>query len=211
MKSVEPLIYGEPPSSTSNFTVGRRLFANGTSDRHGLPRLLPEDSDKINSADNKTMRPEPRHGGDTPPESDAENFDLGAVSGDDSESESESGGESLLRNPKFRKKLVKIHMSPVMPKPKAQPSYLELTDSDEETQLTPEHDTSTLAQRRAPIAPKIVQQVVGSADGDGMSLRGTSKSKGKARAVSKRKAAPEIMPSVQEQKVHVRGTMFYVS
>ena len=98
-------------------------------------------------------------------------------------------------------------MSPVLPEPKAKPSYMELTDSDEETQLIRGQDTLTSAQRGALIAPEIVPQLVDNEDWDATPLRESSKDKGKARAVSKRSTAPGITSTVQGQTVHVRGTV----
>ena len=130
IKSIEPLIYGAPPSPTSRSAFGRRLFANGTSDCCGLPRLLPEASNKIDGegdgaeSQDDTTRPDPSHRAVTALESDAEHFDLETVSSDDSDAESDSvsGSERLSRNPNFRKQIVRIRMSPVLPEPKAKPS-----------------------------------------------------------------------------------------
>lgn len=39
--SLQPVVWGEPPSHTSRFTQGRRLFADGHVDRNGPLRRLP--------------------------------------------------------------------------------------------------------------------------------------------------------------------------
>ena len=109
-------------------------------------------------------------------ESNTEHFDLEAV--DSSESNSSSDGE-LSRHPNFRKTLVRIRTSPVRPAPKQKPSYVELSDED--------------------------MQVSGDEDWDVVPAHKTSKSKGKARAISKRKHSPESVVHGHGQKANVRA------
>ena len=179
-----------------DFAFGRRFFADGTFDRHGLPRLRPKPSKNENAGDdgnigddehigdgdtrvrNIATEPGHRRGAMKAPESDLEHFDLEAVGSD--EFESESGGEELLRRTNFRRKLVKICTSPVRPAPKSKPSYMDLTDSQPEA-----------------------SQVSDNEDWDVDLPRQTSKSKGKAVALGKRKVSSESLASRHVQKAEV--------
>ena len=170
-----------------NLPFGRRLFANGTEDRHGLPRLQPRPSryetdvnDDENSSDGKTktrkiaMKQGGRRGAVKALEPETEHFDLDAVGSSD------SGGDELLRRTNVRRKLVRIRTSPVLPPAKLKPSYVELSDL-EDAQSSDNEDWDVIAPH------------------------GTSKSKGKARAVSKRKAVPESAAYGHGQRADVRA------
>ncbi|CDO73125.1 hypothetical protein BN946_scf185007.g179 [Trametes cinnabarina] len=60
VRGVLPVIYGAPPPSTSIHKRGRRLFANGKTDREGHRRLEPTDSDAEQPSPARSDRAEPR-------------------------------------------------------------------------------------------------------------------------------------------------------
>ncbi|KAI9069629.1 hypothetical protein FKP32DRAFT_1671215 [Trametes sanguinea] len=60
VRGVLPVIYGAPPPSTSVHKRGRRLFANGKTDREGHRRLEPTDSDAEQSGPAHSDQAEPR-------------------------------------------------------------------------------------------------------------------------------------------------------
>ena len=136
----------------------------------------------MSGSDTKTkniaVEPQRRSGAVKVPEPDIEHFELDGIGS--SESQSESSDEDLSRRPSFRKTVVRIRTSPVRPAPKMKPSYVNL--SDEEIQVTDDEDW------------------------DVVPLRETSKSKGKARAVSKRKMLPESVAYDHGQKANVRAS-----
>ena len=221
IKSIEPLIHGEPPGPTSDKPFGRRLFANGTWDRHGLARLRPQPSDLGREGhDNgndaignggtripNTTGSRPDRGAMMASQSDGEDFDLDAVSGDDTSSSS-SGGE-VLRGHKFQRKVVRIKMSPVKPAPKSKPSYVELSDS-EEMPLRSARDAPETSNHGAPTAQEIGRSMVDHEAHNEMSLREVSKGKGKARAISKRKATLETVEHVHGRTARVRNPVCLV-
>ena len=219
-KSIEPLIHGEPPGPDSDKAFGRRLFANGDSDRHGLPRLrqrpsdcevvvadnpIGNNDDSVSSKDTRTItvRPRPPHGDRKVLESDIEDFDLEAVSDD----ESSSGEEDPSHDPNFQRRLVRIRTSPVRPAPQSKPSYVDLSDEEMPLTLTSAQDASKPSNHGAPIAQQVVRQVVERADQRKMLPHEPSKNKGKARAVGKRKTRPDIVDPSRGQMTHVRHTV----
>ena len=232
IKSIEPLIHGEPPGPTSDKAFGRRLYADGTSDRHGPARLRPQPSDRdrhgparlraqpsgrdrhgnynnvIGNSGTRSrdkIKPGPSRGAVKASQSDCEHFDLDAMSDDDPSSS--SGGEELLRGHNFQRKMVRIKMSPVKPAHKSKPSYMELSDS-EEAPLTSVQDVPKGSNHAVPTAQAIGQDMV---DHEAeMSLREASDGKGKARAISKRKAAPEVVEHVRGRTADVRDPVYHV-
>ena len=179
-----------------------------------MPRLRRQPDVPINNDDpsnndtsdqNITIRPRPRPGAMKVLESDIEDFDLEAVSSDESESLSDGQGPS--RNPTFQKKLVRIRMTPVKPAPKSKPSYVELSDEEMPLTLTSAHQAPKPLNHGIPIVQQVVQQVVDGNDQRHMSSHETSKGKGKARAVMKRKTGPDIVEPRNGQMVQVRDTV----
>lgn len=204
---------------TSDKAFGRRFFANGNKDRHGLARLRRRPSDHNNDGDDNndvignggpgsqsTIEPGPDRGAATASQSDGENFDLDAVSGDDSSSS--SGDEQRLRGHNVQRRVVRIKMSPVKPPIKSRPSYVELSDSDE-MPLKSAQDAPRGSNHGTPTAQVTGKYMVNDAH-DEMSLREASKGKGKAPAISKRKAAPETVEYVRGQTADVRSTVCHV-
>lgn len=207
-KSIEPLVYGEPPLPTSKHSFGRRLFANGKVDRHGVPRLRPQlhhfdiesldDNDDGAFGDDQNENPESEQ---HPSEHDAiaettqsniEDFNLD-VSGDESSSSSSCNDKPMRERPTFRKRIVAIRTTPIKVAPKSQPSYEEVLDSDEEAMRPPE----------APVAREAAYGTVDSQHNDGTSRHEDPKGKGKARdtGIGKRKRATNSEEQLSGQNV----------
>ncbi|KAI0363185.1 hypothetical protein BV20DRAFT_1058254 [Pilatotrama ljubarskyi] len=188
IKSRIPVMHGVPPPHTSGYPNGRRLFANGTTDRAGLPRLAAPLGVQIGD------RAKP--GADAKPGANAASPGADIFgSPDSSPSPDQSPFPSIQTRSKvkraplpFKKTMVTIDTSPNKrrsPQTDAPPEIFELSSSDEykPSDSGPTDQPSKRASKKRKAPPSFIASDDLSDDAGNSAAAGFARlSKGKARA-----------------------------
>ncbi|KAI9059335.1 hypothetical protein FKP32DRAFT_1606170 [Trametes sanguinea] len=198
VRGVLPVIYGAPPPSTSIHKRGRRLFANGKTDREGHPRLEPTDSDTEQPGAARSSQAEPR------PRSNSL----------DASPQPTSPAHPQLRPRERRAVRVGISTTPKKAKvrePDANQEVINLADIDTDTGTDTDDDfcpTSQDAAKKAKSKRKAPSDWDPSSDGERPRTPPTAAAKGKMRARQARvhtESGPVPPARVPSSTIDARG------
>ncbi|KAI0371632.1 hypothetical protein BV20DRAFT_153020 [Pilatotrama ljubarskyi] len=150
IKSRIPVMHGVPPPYSSAYACGRRLFANGTTDRAGLPRLTAPLSVQL---DDKSQPELPESSGVAFPGADV----FGSPDSSSSPSPIQTRSKAKKAHLPFKMAMVTIDTSPNKrraPQTNVPPEIVELSSGDEyrpsDTGLTDQPSKRTSKKRKAP-------------------------------------------------------------